>query len=276
MFTKQSVEDKLRNVIYTGKYVYNKANGKKKKKRLLLRDYPELVRENDHPPIVSQEEFNKANEILDNRTSTRTNDRDYIYLLRGLIECKHCKKKMIGGSNKGGSHKNTYHYYKCPGHKYGCHTKDINAKYIDKSISSIVVHLINNLDLKEEISKAINEEIKLSESGIARKEKYLVRKKQELIQQTPLLTDPNLPDEVKDGYREIAKETVEDINQTKEIIKNIKGEIEGLKRIELDTSLDVESLLTMRHQGRDLIKHFIDKIVVDGDEITVQLKKGKK
>ena len=257
MFTKQSVEDKLRNVIYTGKYVYNKANGKKKKKRLLLRDYPELVRENDHPPIVSQEEFNKANEILDNRTSTRTNDRDYIYLLRGLIECKHCKKKMIGGSNKGGSHKNTYHYYKCPGHKYGCHTKDINAKYIDKSISSIVVHLINNLDLKEEISKAINEEIKLSESGIARKEKYLVRKKQELIQQTPLLTDPNLPDEVKDGYREIAKETVEDINQTKEIIKNIKGEIEGLKRIELDTSLDVESFNNFVKNIQDIVKEEI-------------------
>ena len=34
LFTKQSVEDKLRNVIYTGKYVYNKADGKKNRKRL--------------------------------------------------------------------------------------------------------------------------------------------------------------------------------------------------------------------------------------------------
>lgn len=272
-FTKQSVEDIAKNIIYTGTYVYNKENGKKKKTRLLLKDYPQMVRENDHPAIVSKEDFEQANAILNNRVYTRTNDRVYTYLLRGLMVCKHCGKKMVGGSQCGGAKKQIRHYYKCPNHKNKCSTKDINAEYIEKVIAKLVIDLIKKLNLNKELTVAIDEEIKELESTIARYEKQLARKKQELTGQTPLLTDSTVSDLIKDGIREIVEELLEDINNIKDKIIKIKDEIEGLKRIKLEEILDVESLLTIRHQGRDLINSFIEKIEVDGDEITIKLKK---
>lgn len=232
-----------------------------------------MVRENDHPAIVSKEDFEKANAILNNRVYTRTNDRVYTYLLRGLMVCKHCDKTMVGGSQCGGAKKQIRHYYKCPNHKNNCSTKDINAEYIEKVIAKLVIDLIKKLNLNKELTSAIDEEIKELESTIARYEKQLARKKQELTGQTPLLADSTISDLIKDGIREIVEELLEDIKNIKDKIIKIQDEIEGLKRIKLEEILDVESLLTIRHQGRDLINSFIEKIEVDGDEITIKLKK---
>ena len=75
--------------------------------------------------------------------------------------------------------------------------------------------MIKKLNLNKELTVAIDEEIKELESTIARYEKQLARKKQELTGQTPLLTDSTVSDLIKDGIREIVEELLEDINKRK-------------------------------------------------------------
>lgn len=113
-FTKQSVEFIARNPIYIGTYIYNGKGRKKKKKRLVIQDYRSVEKQHQYTAIITDETFYKVKEILDNRTNTRTNDREHIYLLSGLVCCKQCGKKLVGGSNSGGAKKEKRYYYQCP------------------------------------------------------------------------------------------------------------------------------------------------------------------
>lgn len=100
-FTKQSVEYIARNPIYKGTLIYNKFGNKKRKKRLLQRDYEEVVIENAIVPIVSKELFDKVQCTLDGKSSARYLDIGYVYLLSGLIKCKSCGHTMVGASQVG-------------------------------------------------------------------------------------------------------------------------------------------------------------------------------
>lgn len=97
-FSKQSVMFIARNPVYTGTLTYNKTGGKKKDKRLLQKDYEEVVIHNAHPAIVSKEVFDLIQEHLDTKQRVRVKDTGYVYLLSGLITCKSCGSKMTGES----------------------------------------------------------------------------------------------------------------------------------------------------------------------------------
>lgn len=100
-FTKQAVHDIATNIIYTGTYIYNRKNGKKKKKRLLLKDYDEVVVKDIFPAIITNEKYEKVQAILNKSQSQNINDSGYIYLLSGLVKCKECNRRMVGSSHRG-------------------------------------------------------------------------------------------------------------------------------------------------------------------------------
>lgn len=85
----------LKNEVYIGNLVqhkYDRINFRSKKKALLPRSEWIIV-ENNHEPIVSRNLFNYVNNSCNNLESVRK--RKYDYVLKGLVVCAECGKKMV-------------------------------------------------------------------------------------------------------------------------------------------------------------------------------------
>lgn len=271
-FSKQSVEFIARNPIYKGTYIYNAKGRKKKAKRLVLQEYRSVEKPHQYTAIVDDETFETVQQILNNRENTRTNDREHIYLLSGLIRCKKCGKMMIGGSNCGGAKKQKRYYYQCPNHKNGlCDTKDINAEYIETLISDLVLETLKNMDLEDVLQKYLKQDYNYELTLLNRNLKHIERRTEELVKLTVKLANtemlPHLRKVLEDKMNAIALEIQDFKNKTEEQ----QGYLAVLKAFSIYEDFSKEELLSDRIQARDLIKGVIKEIIVNDNEINIEL-----
>lgn len=120
----------LRNENYTGTLF----QGKKRKlnyrvnKKINIDKENWIVTENHHEAIISQEKFDKVQDILDNYV-TRTNKKGNFGALSGFIKCSDCKGQMISKSGKNKS------YYYCTNYfKKKCTSHSIEKTKLEKMI----------------------------------------------------------------------------------------------------------------------------------------------
>ena len=138
----------LRNEKYCGVYIYNREDGKRKKKRVLIEPFDEVRNETAIPAIITKAQFKKVQGILDKRKSCRPHqNHNPEYILTGFVECKSCGSSMSGLSNRGGKMKTLVRTYACPNHgvKRGktCKTKSINAKYLETAVKTVLTDKVN-------------------------------------------------------------------------------------------------------------------------------------
>ena len=138
----------LRNVKYQGTYLYNREDGKKKSKRVLLEKFDEVRTEGVIPAIVTKSTFDKVQSILDCRTQCRPNLNTHSeYILTGKLYCAKCGSTMSGTANCGGRNKTRIRTYACPNHSSRrgnvCATKAINSLYLESAVKSAITEAIN-------------------------------------------------------------------------------------------------------------------------------------
>ena len=98
-FSKDSVRDLLQRIFYTGQVAYRGGSNAREKRR-----HPPELFPGQHPPIVSEELFQRCQEV---RALMRRHPRrhvDYanrLYLLSGILRCAHCKRKMRAQAGNG-------------------------------------------------------------------------------------------------------------------------------------------------------------------------------
>ncbi|MBQ8044581.1 MAG: recombinase family protein, partial [Clostridia bacterium] len=102
----------LRNELYIGNLISGRSKKLSYKSRKVVQVSKEnwIINKNTHEPIVSQEIFDMAQLHLDNRQITR--ERVHNPLLKGMVTCKECGKKlsiMASKDRKG----NTILYFRC-------------------------------------------------------------------------------------------------------------------------------------------------------------------
>ena len=130
----------LKNEVYIGNTVQNKktvVSYKVKKIRTVEKENQIRVN-NTHEPIIDEDVFEKVNSILEKRgTNTKLK---YDYLLRGLLYCYHCKRKLQIVLKKNSRRNSTSHpYITCVGRKSrGCYPLSINYEKFEKHILYIV------------------------------------------------------------------------------------------------------------------------------------------
>lgn len=160
-FTKQQVMRILRKPLYIGQITWG-----------------EIVRENCHEPIVSQEQFERVQAILDQTTkhrSNRTTGRGQDYTLRGLVRCG-CGAVMPPKSATGRSGK--FRYYECTRKNHlgrtECDAKGIPAEPLEEAVVSRVADIGTSEDARMQI---ITEALKLVDANahLAEKESENVR-----------------------------------------------------------------------------------------------------
>ena len=134
-FKAMSMKWMLRNMLYIGKVNYK---GKQ-------------VFQGQHQPIISEEIFNKVQQILsENRREVKNKPQKNIGLLSQLIRCKHCDSAMIY-SYTTKDHKWKYFYYYCSNaQKRGyenCPTKTINALRLENQIITCLRTICDNRNI---------------------------------------------------------------------------------------------------------------------------------
>ena len=177
----------LSNVKYYGTYLYNREDGKKKAKRVLIEKFDEVRTEGAIPKIVTKETFDKVQEILGNRKQCRPNLNAHSeYILTGKIYCAKCGSTMSGTSNVGGRNKTRIRTYTCPNHstkRKTCDTKAINAVYLESAVKSAITEAVNayarDVDNLESIAKqskaSFKEEVNATSNRIASLEDEISR-----------------------------------------------------------------------------------------------------
>lgn len=144
-WSAQTVMRIIKNEIYTGTLVQGKkTTDSYKVKTIVNKDKNQWVRvRNSHPPIVSNELFQIANEIL-SRDTRNANRQSESNVFSGMLFCEECKNTMIRRTSKYKDKK--YIYYRCG---------------TQKKYGTCSSHNIKESDLYEIILNAINTQIKL-------------------------------------------------------------------------------------------------------------------
>ena len=155
----QRIYDVIRNPVYCGDIVVGKMELGIDGKHRPGRD-PVLIQD-VHPPLVSRELFDQANEVLASRSGSyqqRSWDTSP-YLLSGLCLCGLCGRHMVGESAKGGKHS----YYTCQQYLREGKEACSGVRVSKRRLESFVVARVRDVILQEEhlldLTRMVNEEL---------------------------------------------------------------------------------------------------------------------
>ena len=272
----------LRNIKYKGTYLYNREDGKKKSKRVLLEKYDEVRTEGAIPAIVTKSTFDKVQSILDGRTQCRPNLNSHSeYILTGKLYCAKCGSTMSGSANCGGRNKTRIRTYVCPNHssKHGnvCETKAINSLYLESAVKSAITEAINAYVHDEDNLKSIAKQAKSSYreqiNATSRRIASLKDKVSQLLTKAASTTSAIL----SARYEQEANEAILAEQCHTDILANLNA-----KLYEIDVLIDEakehpiitqDKLFASDILTRELVALYIKRIEIDekNDKITIKL-----
>lgn len=160
-FGKNSLYEMLRNEKYAGVYIFNKTPKRhpvtgERTSRYKNPD-EEIIRiEGGIPEIVSRQQWEKVQEILDKRKQKYTSARKRKYLLTGFIECAVCGGAFIGATSI--TQYSERGYYICTSkrnHSKDCTNNNISQKDIEERVVERIERLLDSFSVSA-LTKAIN------------------------------------------------------------------------------------------------------------------------
>lgn len=180
MWDQVNVKRLMNTETLMGTVVYNKRQNKNGK--TVMRDKKEwVVKDNNHPAIVTIEQYNKVQQIFKSRSFAGKHADSETYLLTGLIKCAHCEGNMKGSTNR---HKTkygeyTYHRYICSSYAqgYDCkhhavHRDDLEQLLID-TINELANTSVEEINIKVAASPSVGDEKKEIKDQLARADKKM-------------------------------------------------------------------------------------------------------
>ncbi len=151
-FGKNSLYSILTNEKYIGVYIYNRevsknAAGKRNSHKSKSED--EMIRiEGGVPAIVTREEFDAVQAILNKRKHTKRGRSDSTepYLLTGKVFCGECGGRYCGNSQYSGRKKTLYHCYRCNvrSRRSGtvCHNSEISRDRLESYVLKLLADIL--------------------------------------------------------------------------------------------------------------------------------------
>ena len=265
-----SISRVLASEIYTGKYYYNRREGKKVRGEKTKSGNAKITRsmrdEEDWimievPHIVDEALWNMAQSQRKNNRTNSGNSKNK-YLLKSLLVCKNCGRKWSGttytGKNKGERVK--YRSYRCPNKnpkKYGvdfcaCKNNSIRADIVEDVIwEAIVENLIKKSDdIKRNFKKLEeNPQNKDDEKRLQLLKKNLESKEEQRNRIKKMFQHGMIEEE----------EMIKDMRVVKDDIQSINYEIE-----KIDNN---KAVLEIRHKA-SMFDQFVEGFQKDLDELT--------
>lgn len=160
-FGKNSIHDMLRNERYTGTYIFNQTPRKhpvtgKRTSRYKNSDEEVLKVPGGMPEIVSREQWEKVQHLLDNRKQNATTARKRKFLLTGFITCSQCGSAYVGTTSR--TKYSVKGYYSCTlrKNKLACSNNNIPQEATELAVVNDIVEALISISVPE-LTAAINE-----------------------------------------------------------------------------------------------------------------------
>lgn len=142
-WSKGTVLNLLKNMIYTGHTVFNRANNATKAER----PREEWIITKSHQPIIDEDTFMDAQILIGGRAPSDGGGSPHSgFTFTGLLKCGACGASMQIESAKGRNR--YYHYYNCSASQkgIGCVTRRISAEDLDDFLTEAVLDKVLSRD----------------------------------------------------------------------------------------------------------------------------------
>lgn len=265
-----NVKRLITNKTLMGTNEYNKRDSSKDK--VEIRDKTSwIIKENNHPAIITPEQFESVQNKLRSRSIAHKHAENESYILTGLVKCKHCGGNMKGSTSrmKRPNKLYTYHKYICSSYVlgYGCkhhavHRDDIESGIIDR-VKEIAKGSTKPINIKVSLSKTLDEEIKSINLQLSKLDKKI--QKQIEAYEEDLITRNDL----KAATDRVEAERIK-LNEQLSKLANRSGNTEDLKRTASNLIEDITGI--DRIKAKNALRELIDKIEVEGEVIDITWK----
>ena len=269
----------MQNVTYLGSV--SNGNVKKinyKSKKVMIMPMEErIIVEDMHEPLVDKETFNIVQDLIKSRTGVRT--KSYDWLLKGLLTCKECGKKLSIVSQKH-PNKTTFYVrcntYACNTHLHLCtpHSNNLE-KLTNYVIEQIKTRCNEFLDENKYMQVANSSKDKILKDRFNFKNEILVLEKK--LKDIDKMIDKLYEDKCKglfedEDFTRLYSKQIEMRKDTTERIKCLQEQME-----KEDSSVDINKLVKdfveLKEITRTMMVSLIDRIEVSEDkEITIYYK----
>ena len=271
----------LKNEVYIGNTIQNKKSviSYKVKKIKNVEKENQIRVNNTHEPIIDRDVFERVQCIIEKKG---TNSKlKYDYLLRGLVYCYHCKRKLqiVLKKNKKRNAK-SHPYITCSNTKeHGCYPLNMNYEKFEKHIIYIVKKICQ-IYAKKDIFYSIYEEYQNKTLNIEEEYKKNLEKINQAINDINSNLDKMYIDKLNgilqeyDYIRVSQKLSLEreKLNQQKQELEQkiimVKDTIETKKYEEKKKELDklIDSFLKFEKIDKIFLYRLINEIEIDKDK----------
>jgi len=265
LWTSARVRNLLKEEVYKGTYILGKRSKNK-----------DITRVIKVPAIVTEDEWNRAQEVLRSNIIKATRNAKRIYLLSGIIFCGECGNRYHGLLSHG------IYYYGCGKHRFRgndnptkCKNKNINAKVIENEVWADVKKFILQPELiKKFLEKRRNElgtaDYKQRLDDTNYRLSNLDKRKQRYAQYLGMEDNPiikNIEIELEKISNE-EKALLEEKKFCEEKVKNENYEKNRLDEVEamLSRMIDKIENPTLKEE-KEIIGILVDKIVVHHPDV---------
>ena len=142
-FPVNTLWNMLRNEKYTGKYIYFKKDGRKRKGRVSREEKDEIRIKGGIPQIISEATFNRVQSILNSKTNKSCPRVTEDYLLRGYLFCGESGKAMHGELSYGGDSRLKYARYTTP--RKDSVKRSIAKESIESATAEVIASILNKI-----------------------------------------------------------------------------------------------------------------------------------
>lgn len=279
LFSKRSIYEILRNPKYTGLYFYNRIASPLPGQKISSHrhnNFEDMITiEGGVPAIISKEQFNAVQVIMDSRKQTHSNTKR-VYQLAGKTFCGLCGSPYCGCTTI--KPKTTYISYRCnaPSRANGhpCKNKGVNAKLLENKILSMISDFLFDEStiptIIEKYSIALKERMKNQTKDLATMKKQVATIDKKLKNILSAIESSGGNSLIIQRLSELENEKAE----LQVIIESLSTDVEHQK---IDQDKIVSLFNTAKgmlldgslEDSRKLVELFIDKITINEETIKV-------
>lgn len=273
-FSKTTILGMLTNPKYKGLYIYNRFGAKKKKRRVLVKEYDEV--RSKIPAIISEEDWDKVQRIIETRTNDDKSNGHGEYPLTGLVFCE-CGETMHGSASIGGRGKKRYRRYICSTKrkKGQCKSTPINADYLELAVANIIAPITNDLLQNSTVQSQILQKVKSNISAMLTVNSKQLTKLEKRYKDA-LVGLGRLDEEEAEMAKDEISQMRNLINERKKLISDLQSKSSQSKsiisKLKQGISITGKELLESETVFRALATSLIERISVSQTEIQIQFR----
>jgi site-specific DNA recombinase len=278
LWDKSSVGYLIINPVYTGRKAWQRKPIKKKKQAWQPKEKWKIG-DQSHPPIVTDDEFEMVQQLLQERSFMPGRIHRSPYLLTGVIRCPRCGRHLFGRTVTSfagkAKNKHVYRYYECPGNsKKGiCDQLYTRADKVEPVVIERIKEFVLRVDSQEYLTQKVLEKDEFR--GEIEEKIIRIKTKIEDLQKRK----KRWMDSYEDGviYSDDLKNRLTSINHEADIFEGKLEELEKKKRKVLFRELNIQRVSELCQdfegifesatpdQRKRIIRQFIHSVIYNSD-----------